>query len=129
MIMINADDDTVVQQDTATATMTPTLHDAHNAAALPSPDFTYRHIWGDRVGRWLLTLNHPRINSTSNVFVSISELDDIVDTTNPVPRPKPSAARMTVLSVAPVAGGVTVLIFVDSQTPVFTQLSYLVVNP
>jgi hypothetical protein len=124
-----AKNDAAVQQETATATMTSTAHEAESAGLLAFPDFTYRHVWGDRVGRWLLTLNHPQIRSTSNVFVSISELDDIVDTTNPVPKPKPSAARMTVLSVAPVAGGVTVLIFVDSQTPVFTQLSYLVVNP
>jgi hypothetical protein len=121
-------EDDVVQEETATAD-TSTAPDDENAALLPLPDFTYRHIWGDRVGRWLLTLNHPRIRPTSNVFVSISELDDLVTNIDPVPKPKPSFARMHVLSVAPVAGGVAVLIFVDSQTPVFTQLSYVVVNP
>jgi hypothetical protein len=121
-------EDDVVQEETATAA-TSTASDSGTAPLLSFPDFTYRHIWGDRVGRWLLTLNHPQIRSTSNVFVSISELDELVTNVDPVPKPKPSFARMSVLSVAPVAGGVAVLIFVDSQTPVFTQLSYVVVNP
>ena len=127
--MTSPETDAVVQQETATATTASTAHDTETAALLPFPDFTYRHIWGDRVGWWLLTLNHSQIHSTSNVFVSMSELDDLVTSNDPVPKPKPSSARMTVHSVAPVAGGVAVLIFVDSQTPVFTQLSYLVVNP
>jgi hypothetical protein len=125
--MTIAEDD-VVQEETATA-VPSTDPGSRDAAQLAFPDFTYRHIWGDRVGRWLLTLNHPQIRSTSNVFVSLSELDDIVTNVDPVPKPKPSFARMSVLSVAPTAGAVAVLIFVDSQTPVYTQLSYLVVNP
>jgi len=36
---------------------------------------------------------------------------------------------MSDLSVAPTAGAVAVLIFVDSPTPVHTQLSYLAVTP
>jgi hypothetical protein len=118
----------LVREETAMA-VTATEPAAEGGALLSFPDFTYRHIWGDRAGRWLLTLNHPWIRSTSNVFVSLSELDDIVTNVDPVPKPKPSFARMSVLSVAPTAGAVAVLIFVDSPTPVYTQLSYLAVNP
>jgi hypothetical protein len=100
-----------------------------DSPSLLYPDFTYRHDWGLRNGWWNLTLTDSRIRKTSNVFVSASEVSDIVSTVDPIPTPFVGSARYLVYNVAPRNGAVTVRIYIDWSTPVSTQLSYMVLNP
>ncbi len=108
-----------------TSTEAPTL----GIQSLTYPDFTYRHDWGLRNGWWRLTLTDPRIRKSSNVFVSLSELDPLLSTTDRVPDPFIGAARFAVYNVAPRGGAVEILIHIDWSEPIFTQVSYLIVNP
>jgi hypothetical protein len=75
--------DPVAQQETATATTAFPVHDTGTAALLTFPDLTCEHLWGDRIGSWRLTLDTPETHSTWNVFVRISEFDELRDQLGP----------------------------------------------
>lgn len=96
--------------------------------AIAAPDFTYRHNWGLKKGWWTLTLNGP-FNARWNVFVSASELDDQVTTTDPVQDPMMGSARFAVYNVVPRNGSVQVRVHIDWPDPIWLQLSYLVIRP
>ncbi len=104
------------------------LEASGTSASLTYPDFSYRHVWGDQVGWRRLNLTTSLIKARSNVFVSISELDPIVSSQDPVPKPFVGSAPFLVHNVAPYNGGVVALVFINWQEPLFTQLSYLVIN-
>jgi hypothetical protein len=96
--------------------------------ALTYPDFTYRHHWDIR-GWTRLHLRGELIRKTTNVFASISEADPIVSSQDPVPAPFLGSAVMTVANIAPYNGGVWILVSVNWNTPLWTAVSYLFVNP
>ena len=97
-------------------------------AALSYPDFTYRHYWGTYRGWVVFNLSSGRINHVSNVFASASESSELASTTDPVPHPFMGAAAFQVHNVVPYDGGVSVRLYIDWGDPLFTQVSYVVVN-
>ena len=97
--------------------------------ALTYPDFTYRHHWGDYRGWVRFHLTGSIIYKTTNVFASITEADPIVTTVDPVPTPFLGGAAMSVANISPHNGGVWVLASINWNTPLYTAVSYLFVNP
>jgi hypothetical protein len=103
--------------------------DAAQPRQLAWPDFTYRENRWPAARGWLqLTLRSPRIRKTSNVFASISELAEALESRQE-PDPMVGAATFQVRSVAPFNGGVVVDVYIDWPTSLLFQTSYLVVNP
>lgn len=98
------------------------------AETLAYPDFTYRHYWGTFCGWVQLNLNTGLINHVSNVFASASESSDLASTTDPVPHPFMGAASFQVHNVAPYDGGVSVRLYIDWGSPLYTQVSYVVIS-
>jgi hypothetical protein len=93
------------------------------AQDLSGNGFTYRHDWGNLKGRINLNLAWDAIQQGSKVFVSATEFgggnqDAFI-----------GAARYTVHNVAPHAGGVSVQINVEWDSPIRVRLDYLIVNP
>lgn len=100
-----------------------------NTRSLTYPDFTYRHEWGDKNGWWVLTLRDSRIRPSSNVFISLSEVEPIASTTHPIPNPFIGSARFSVYNVAPSDGAVAIRVHIDWPNPLPVQVSYLIINP
>jgi hypothetical protein len=120
---------------TMTAEVDPAVKRALSGAGaeeqrrLAPPDFTFRHVWNPGHG-WITThVTHPSITEHSNVFASISEVDERVDSTHPVVEdPMLGAAHCTVHNVVPYNGAVHVVVHIDWPTPVYFQISYLVIK-
>jgi hypothetical protein len=97
--------------------------------ALAWPDFTYRHYWGSYRGWVDLTLNTSWITHGSNVLASASESSELATNTDPIPHPFLGSARFTIHNVVPLDGGVSVRMYIDWGSPLYTQVTYVVVNP
>jgi hypothetical protein len=99
------------------------------SAELAFPDFCYRHVWDNQMnGNMILTLNDPAIRRTSDIFVSISEVNDMVMSTDSVQWPMLGSAPFTVFNVVPQNGSVVVRVRIEWGSPLSVQTTYLVIN-
>jgi hypothetical protein len=92
---------------------------------LAGTGFTYRHDWGARRGQWVLRLNWSALTPQSRVLVAIAEgAGGGVDSGKFI-----GAARYTLHSVAPRAGGVDIWVDIEWSADISLYVDYLVVNP
>ena len=114
------------------ANITPLFRESAEERRLTYPDWSGRIDWGYLRGWWRLNLHSSRIHRQSHVFASISELSELGEHNVEEPatlEPMLGNAPFTLHNVAPYAGGVFVLVHIDWPSDLWTQVTYLVVNP
>ncbi|MFC5513106.1 hypothetical protein ACFPOU_18555 [Massilia jejuensis] len=97
-------------------------------ALQPAPagaGITYRHDWGLRRGQWMLQLDWAEVDPRSQVFVAVGE----GAAGGPDAGKLVGAARCTVHSVAPRAGGVDIWVNIEWDSAISLYADYLVMNP
>lgn len=87
--------------------------------ALLNKGFCYRHDWGDRCGRWKLTLNWAAITPHSKVFAAFVENNDEGSKFA-------GTAKYTVQQITPADGSATIMVNLDKNSPVRLYVDYFV---